>query len=175
MNIRPLATEYAPFYGTYVSLVPETDIVGTLASQLEEVSLVARAVPSGKEVFRYAEGKWSLRQVFGHMVDAERVFGYRVFCIARGERAHLPSFDENEYVARADFENVLLSDLAAEFHAARQSHLLFLKRFSNETMNASGTASGKPVTVRALMYIMAGHIRHHIGIIHDRYGIPAGR
>jgi DinB superfamily len=169
--MRPQPTEHAPFYATYVSLVPETDILQVLRAQPDELGRLALTVPPEKEGFRYADGKWSIRQVFGHLVDAERVFGYRAYCIGRGETANLPSFDENEYVDNADFDRVPLSELAAEFSATRLSHLPFLKRFDERTVAIQGSASGKPITVRALLYIMAGHVRHHMGIIHDRYRI----
>ncbi len=98
---RPTETEYASFYRGYVALVPETDIVGVLEPQVEEIRRLLAAVPAERETYRYAEGKWSIRQVLGHLVDGERVFGYRAFCFSRGEQAALPSFDENQYVAGA--------------------------------------------------------------------------
>ena len=101
MTGRPAADEYAPFYATYVDLVTEGDILKVLGEQREEVQRYARAVDERKEVFRYAEGKWSVREVLGHVIDAERVFAYRAFSISRGEKASLPSFDENSYVAES--------------------------------------------------------------------------
>ena len=98
---RPTETEYATFYRGYVALVPETDIVGVLEKQIEETRRLLASVSAEKESYRYAEGKWSIRQVLGHLVDAERVFGYRAFCFSRGEQASLPSFDENQYVDAA--------------------------------------------------------------------------
>ena len=99
MTERPAEAEYAPFYAGYVALVPETDVLAVLEGQVDAMRRLLASVPAESETYRYAEGKWSLRQVIGHLVDGERVFGYRAFCFSRGEQAALPSFDENAYVA----------------------------------------------------------------------------
>jgi len=168
---RPGATEYAPFYAGYVALVPEAEILGALERQAGEFRALADAVPGGKERHRYAEGKWSVRQVMGHLVDGERVFGYRAFCFSRGESAALPSFDENAYVAAADTDEIPLRDLADEFALVRGSNLAFLRHLGEGEWRRVGTASGKPVSVRALAFIMAGHPRHHRNVLRERYGI----
>ena len=168
---RPLETEYAPFYAGYVALVPETDILGVLEGQLDEVRRVAGAFSPGRESLRYAEGKWSVREVVGHLVDAERVFGYRAFCFSRGETAALPSFDENQYVVAATSDAIPLRELVEELALVRQSNQAFLRRLRDPEWTRVGTASGKPVTVRALAWIMAGHPRHHLNILRDRYGV----
>lgn len=168
---RPAEGEYAPFYAGYVSLVPEADVLGALDEQAQAIRRLAAAVPHERETFRYAEGKWSIREVLGHLIDGERVFGYRAFCISRGETAGLPSFDENLYVAadRADARG--LSELAAEFALVRRSNLVVLRRLEADEWARVGTASGKPVSVRALAWIMAGHPRHHLRILSERYGV----
>jgi PhnB protein len=171
---RPQETEYASFYAGYVALVPETGILAVLEEQVDEVLALAAHVPPEREGHRYAEGKWSLRQVMGHLVDAERVFGYRAFCFSRGERAALASFDENAYVAEAPSEGVPLRDLAQEFALVRRSNLAFLRRLRPAEWGRTGTASGHPVTVRALAWIMAGHPRHHLTILRERYGVAGG-
>jgi len=168
---RPSETEYAPFYAGYVALVPETDILAVLAGQLTEVRRVAASIAPDRETWRYAEGKWSFREVFGHLVDAERVFGYRAFCFSRGETAALPSFDENQYVVAATSDAIPLRELVEELALVRQSNQAFLRRLRDPEWTRVGTASGKPVTVRALAWIMAGHPRHHLNILRDRYGV----
>jgi hypothetical protein len=168
---RPSETEYAPFYAGYVSLVPEADVLGALAAQAEELGRLAASVPAEKERHRYAEGKWSVREVVGHLTDAERVFGYRAFCFSRGEQAALPSFDENAYVAAARSDGVPLRDLVEELVLVRRSNLAFLGRLTEAEWGRVGTASGKPVSVRALAFIMVGHPRHHLGILRERYRI----
>jgi hypothetical protein len=168
---RPGEGEYAPFYAGYVALVPETDILSVLERQAAELRELAASVPADRETFRYAEGKWSIREVMGHLIDGERVFGYRAFCISRGEKAGLPSFDENEYVAGARSNAVPLRELADELVLVRASNLAFLRRLEPREWERTGTASGKPVTVRALAWVMAGHPRHHVRILRERYGL----
>jgi len=168
---RPTGTEYAPFYSGYVALVPETDILGVLQPQVEEIRRLLASVSAEQESYRYAEGKWSIRQVLGHLVDAERVFGHRAFCFSRGEQAPLPSFDENQYVAAARSDSVPLQELVEELAVVRQASLVMLRRLEAREWAQVGTASGKPVSVRALAWIMAGHPRHHLQILRERYGV----
>jgi transposase len=169
--VRPESTEYAPFYAGYVARVPEGDVLSVLQKQGDEIRDLARSLPGAKETFRYADGKWSIREVLGHLIDGERVFGYRAFCFSRGEQAPLPSFDENQYVAAAGADAIPLAELASEFAAVRASNLAFLRRLSAAEAARLGTASGKPISVRALAYIMAGHPRHHVAVLRERYGV----
>ena len=166
---RPTQTEYASFYGGYVALVPETDILGVLEPQVDDIRRLLASVSAEKETYRYAEGKWSIRQVLGHLVDAERVFGYRAFCFSRGEPAALPSFDENRYVAGARSDSVPLRELVEELALVRQANLVVLRRLDAREWAQVGTASGQPVSVRALAWVMAGHPRHHVKILRERY------
>ena len=168
---RPREDEFAPFYARYVALVPETDILAVLERQAEEIRRLAASVRAERETHRYAEGKWSIRQVLGHLVDAERVFGYRAFCFSRGETAALPAFDENQYVAAARFDTTPLRELVDELALVRRSNLAVLRRLEPAEWVRVGTASGKPVTVRALAWVMAGHVRHHVNILRERYEV----
>jgi hypothetical protein len=168
---KPLETEYAPFYAGYVGLVPESDVLAVLEGQSGEMRRLLRPVPAEKETDRYAEGKWSFRQVLGHLVDAERVFGHRAFCISRGEPAALPSFDENAYVAAARSDQIPLRELLDELALVRRANLIVLRRLEPREWARIGTASGKPVSVRALAFIMAGHLRHHQDVLRARYGL----
>ncbi|MBI1873349.1 MAG: DinB family protein [Acidobacteria bacterium] len=171
---RPKDTEYAPFFAGYVSLVPEADIVDVLQKQIVDVGSQARTVPANGETFAYAPGKWNIREVYGHMADAERIFGYRAVCISRGERASLPGFDEKQYVARSRFADTRLTDLVREFTLLREANLVALQRLDRSTWSQMGTANGHPISVRALAFIMAGHVRHHLRILGERYAVPAG-
>lgn len=171
MTERPPQTEYAPFYAGYVALVPETDILAVLEGQVDAIRRLLTPVPDEKETYRYAEGKWSLRQVLGHLVDGERVFGYRAFCFSRGEKAALPSFDENQYVVAARADSISLAELLEELALVRQGNLVVLRRLEAREWAQVGTASGKPVSVRALAWIMAGHPRHHMNVLRERYGV----
>jgi hypothetical protein len=168
---RPREDEHAPSYARYVALVPETDILAVLEHQVEEIRRLAASVPPERETWRYAEGKWSVREVLGHLVDGERVFGHRAFCISRGEAAPLPSFDENQYVGAARSEAIPLRELADELALVRQSNLVVLRRLEPSEWRRVGTASGHPISVRALAWVMAGHPRHHVNILRERYGI----
>lgn len=166
---RPNQAEFAPFYAGYVSLVPEADIVQVLEGQAADVREGTRAFIPAREGFRYADGKWSVCEVLGHMTDAERVFGFRAFCFSRGDENPLPGFDENDYVARSGFDRCSLADLVQEFGQLREANLTVLRRLDDDAWRRMGTASGKPVSVRALAYIMAGHVRHHLHILRTRY------
>jgi hypothetical protein len=168
---RPTETEYAPYFGRYVALVPEDDILAVLRAQVEEMRRLLAPVSAEKEAYRYAEGKWSIRQVLGHLVDGERIFGYRAFCFSRGEQAPLPSFDEKQYVAAARSDAIPLRELVEELAVVRQANLAFLRRLDAREWAQVGTSSGKPLSVRALAWVMAGHPRHHLQILRERYGV----
>jgi hypothetical protein len=168
---RPREGEYAPFYARYVALVPETDILEVLERQVEDIRRLAASVPAERETHRYAEAKWSVREVLGHIIDGERVFGYRAFCFSRGEPAALPSFDEKLYVAAARSDATPLRELTEELALVRRSNLLVLRGLEPREWARVGTASGHPVTVRALAWVMAGHPRHHVNVLRERYGV----
>jgi hypothetical protein len=166
---RPSDNEYASFYNGYVSLVPETDILAALTNQPAELRRLAEPAYGEREAYCYAPGKWSIRQVFSHIVDGERVFGYRAFSIGRGEKQPLPGFEENDYVASSDAASRDLSELVDEFRLVRESNLVGFRRLDNDAWRQVGTASGLPVSTRALAFIMAGHVRHHVGVLRTRY------
>lgn len=170
MNRRPENTEYAPFYEGYIARVPETEVLPVLESQIAEMRALAAAAAE-KETFRYGPGKWSVREVIGHLTDAERVFGFRAFCFSRGEEAALPGFEENQYVAASGYDAVDLASLVREWTLVREGNLEVLRRLPEEAWSRTGTASGWPISVRALAYAMAGHLRHHRAILRERYGI----
>jgi hypothetical protein len=165
---RPGPDEFSGFNAGYVALVPEDDVLGALASQLDDVRRAADALRA-RETFRYAPGKWSVREVFGHLIDGERVFAYRAICIARGEQAGLPGFDENAYVAQSGADAQPLADLLDELVLTRQSTVAGLRRLDAAAWARRGTANGNPVSVRGLAFIMAGHVRHHLKILAERY------
>lgn len=171
---RPAETEYAPFYAGYVGRVPENDVMPVLEEQLEKMRQLAAAIPAERETYTYAPGKWSLRQVFGHLGDAERVFGYRALNFSRGDQAPLPSFDENVFVGSAHFERTPLPDLARELVHLREANLALFRRLDERDWLRVGNASGRDVTVRALAFMLAGHFRHHVAILAERYGVTAG-
>ncbi len=169
MPQRPEATEYTAFHGTYVSLVPEGDVLAVLHDQLRVVAELVSGVTREQESFRYAPRKWSVRQVFGHLADAERIFGYRVLCIARGQKEPLPPFDENLFVETANFDARSLGDLAGEWRLLREASLAMMSGLDEAAWARICVTSGSPVSARAFAWIAAGHLRHHLGILRDRY------
>ncbi len=175
MTTRPLPGEYVEFFAGYVSLVTESDILPVLEEQLESCAKAIEGIAPERETFRYAPGKWSIREVVGHLVDAERVFGYRAFCISRGERANLPSFDEVAYVEQSGYSGCSLRALFEELTDARRASLHFYTRLNEIEWKRQGTASNNPITVRALAFITVGHLRHHLLVLRDKYGVTPGR
>lgn len=168
---RPLETEYAPDYQSYVAHVTEDDILSAMRSQIDALDVLLDRVSPERETYRYAEGKWSIRQIIGHLIDGERVFGYRALCIARGEQQNLPGFDENAYMPNAPYEHVELEDLLNEFRLVRLSNIAMLRTLDEQAWTRMGVANGAPVSVRALVYIMVGHARHHMSVLRERYQV----
>lgn len=166
---RPAADEFAPYYARYVEAVPDGDVLETLERQLEEMVALMDGFGEAGAAHRYAEGKWSVKEVLGHVTDAERVFTYRAMCAARGEPGALPSFDENLYVANADFDARTLNSLLGELTAVRRATLALFRSLDPAVLSRRVTASGVPVSVRALAWIVAGHDRHHQDILRARY------
>ena len=167
---RPEPTEYASYYEKYISRVPDdADLIETLERQGAETLALLRALPEERGGHRYEPGKWSVKQVVGHISDAERIFSYRALSIARGDSAPLPGMEQEVWMAGVDFDARTLSDLLEEFAAVRASTLHLLRHLSPEAWARRGTASDNEVTVRALAYIIAGHEAHHVGILKERY------
>ena len=170
---RPSESEYSPAFGAYISHVTEDDILPALRSQIDALDVLLDRVTPEQETYRYAEDKWSVRQIIGHLIDGERVFGYRALCIARGETQNLPGFDENAYMPNAPYDSIRLEDLLSEFRLVRLSNIAMLRSLDEEAWTRIGTANDSPVSVRALVYVMVGHVRHHMGVLRDRYQIAA--
>lgn len=166
---RPEADEYAPFYAGYVARVPEGDVVEVLERQLEGVAGFLGAIPAEREGHRYAPGKWSVREMVGHLADTERIMAYRALRIARGDATPLAGFDENAYVPPAGFDARPLASLVEEWAAVRRATLPLFRHLDAEAWTRRGTANGNAVSVRALARIIAGHTEHHLEILRTRY------
>jgi hypothetical protein len=166
---RPATDEYSEFLAGYVSLVPETNVMAVLEEQDEVLRSFMSSFDESRSRHRYAEGKWSVREVIGHCLDAERVFSTRALCFARGETSPMPSYDENAYAASAPYDEVPLSELLDEFSLLRGANVLMLRHLKADAWTRRGVASGREVSVRALAYAMAGHVRHHINVLRERY------
>jgi uncharacterized damage-inducible protein DinB len=166
----PERTEAAPYYFTYIDRVPAGDIVDILRTQAREVGAWARGVPEERSSYRYAEGKWSLREVLAHINDCERLFVGRAFWFARGFDTPLPSFDQNVAMAASRAHERRWQSLIDEFDAVRAASLSFFETLPAEAWGRRGIASDNPFTVRALAYMTAGHVVHHLDIVRERYG-----
>jgi uncharacterized damage-inducible protein DinB len=165
----PSTYEYADYYASYVKLVPQGDIIEILRDQMKETVSLLSTLTEPQSEYRYASGKWSIKEVIGHITDTERIMSYRLLSIARGERVSLPGYDENEYVAEANFDKQSLKDLLDHFACVRQSTIHLIKTLSDESLSRRGTANNSEVTAKALITIMAGHELHHRKIIQERY------
>jgi uncharacterized damage-inducible protein DinB len=166
---KPNSDEYAPYYEKYVGLIPAGDIIGTLNQQLEATSALLGTIAEAQADSRYAPGKWSIKELVGHMIDTERIFAYRAMRFARNDQAALLGFEQDDYVLNGDFAARALADLAAEFEHLRRSNIYFFQGLSEAAWARRGTASDAEVSVRALAHIIAGHEVHHVEILKSRY------
>jgi hypothetical protein len=166
---RPDETEYLSYYGKYIALVPDGDILATLSQQLDATLALLREIPEARGSFRYADDKWSIRELVGHLIDSERVFSYRALRFARNDRTPLPGFEQDDYIRNASFNDCTLNDLASELESVRHSTLFLLKHLNEEAWMRKGLANDSEVSVRALAFILAGHELHHRNILRDRY------
>lgn len=166
---RPVPGDYAEYYHGYIERVPDGDIVAFLDAQRVELCDFVRSMDESMGDFRYAEGKWTVKEVVGHVIDCERVFGCRALVFARGDRSPMPSMEQDDYVASGNFAARTLGDLADEFDALRSSHVVLFRSFGDEVWARRGTASGFEFTTNAIAWILAGHALHHAGVLEERY------
>jgi uncharacterized damage-inducible protein DinB len=166
---RPAMDTYPSHFEPYVKLVSEEDLKSALKNQSSEAENFFKTISEEQSFHRYAEGKWTLKEVLQHIIDAERVFTYRALAFARGDKNNLPSFDENGYAANSRANERSWQDLISEFSANRKSSEMMFNSFSGEVLNNSGSSNNHAVTVRALGYITVGHLTHHLNIIKERY------
>jgi hypothetical protein len=167
--LRPGPGEHHEYYGLYVSQVSDGDVLDTLERQVEETTALLRSVPAARETYRYADGKWSIREVIGHVLDTERVFGLRALHFARRDPAPLPSFEQDDWARVSNAHARPLADLVEEFRAVRRGHVLLLRGLDPDAGPRRGVASGREFTVRSIPWILAGHERHHVGVLRERY------
>lgn len=166
---RPQTGEYNTYYQKYIDLAAEDDIVGGLDAQSRETAALLSNLTDAQAAHRYAPDKWSIKQIVGHITDAERVFAYRILSIARGETKPLPGFDQEPYVVNGGFDERTMSDLGEELATVRRANVMMMRALSDEAWRRVGTASESPVSARAIAFIMLGHERHHLRIVRERY------
>ena len=166
---RPSQGEFNEFYAGYINEAPDGDILQTLATQGDDTHRLLSGLSDEQAMHRYADGKWSVKEVALHLADAERVFGYRALSFSRADEGPLPGFDENSWAPESHADGRRIHDSAGELTSARQANLRFFAGVDEEQWLRRGSASGNPFSVRALAWIIAGHQAHHIRVLKERY------
>ena len=166
---RPEASEFAEYYGKYIAKAPGTDVSGILESERQQMARLFAGRSERDGNFRYAPDKWTVKEVLGHVIDAERIFTYRALRIARGDETPLPSFEQDDYVREAGFDNHALKDLLKEFELLRGANILAIHNMNEEATKRIGTASGNPISARALIHMLVGHVDHHMFSLQEKY------
>ncbi len=169
---RPNTDEYTAAAAGYVELVPDGDVLALLGEQLAALDTLLGSLTDEQALSRFAPGEWSIKEVVGHLIDAERIFSYRLLAISRGEQASLPGFEQDDYVRAADFDARPFADLREELTLLRRANLLAYRAITPEVATRRGTANGHEVTVRALVYLLAGHLNYHLTDLREKY-LPA--
>ena len=168
---RPEAEESLAYYHRYIARVSDEPLGEQLTGQLRDIEQLFETVTDRDALARYAEGKWSIKEILGHLSDTERIFTYRLLRIARGDATPLSGYDENAYVPAGRFDERPLPMLLAELRAVRLSTAALLEGLPEEAWTRWGEANGSPITVRALAFIIVGHVAHHLGVLRERYGL----
>ncbi len=167
---RPQPQEYAAYYHDYVVQIPEdSSILHRMESQIQELRELASHLPGGNAGFRYAEGKWSLAEVVGHIIDSERIFATRALVFSRNDPTEYPGFEQDDYVVEANSDNRPFSNLVDEFEYLRRGNILMFHGMTDEMLLRKGVANNNRMSVRGVVWVMAGHVSHHIRIIRERY------
>lgn len=170
---RPDATEYDAAYEHYVSLVPEDRIVPVLEAQPAELEAMFANVAEERGTFAYAEGKWTTKELLGHLIDGERIFAYRALRISRGDKTPIEGFEQDGYIENAFANERSFRDLLHEFSIVREANVMMFDHLKKDAWARTGAANDVEISVRALAWIMAGHVRHHAAILNERYLTPA--
>lgn len=171
LSPRPASDEYLSYYERYISLVPDGNLVELLAEQNRETVRLLSEVDDNRALYAYAPGKWTIKEVVGHLSDAERIFAHRALRFARSDGQPLPGFDENAYVPAGRFNERPIADLVDEFRAIRASTVHLFRYLNDEELARRGIANNNPISVRALAFVIAGHERHHAKLLRERYGL----
>lgn len=160
--------DYPVYYKAYIDSVSD-DVLTELQDQIDLFSKFLRGIPADKASFAYAEGKWTVKELVGHIIDTERIMAYRILRFARNDATPLAGFEENDYVMNAHFAESNLDSLAQEFEYLRRANLYLIRSLNETELKRTGISNGLPISVRALVFIIAGHLNHHIRIIKERY------
>jgi hypothetical protein len=168
---RPEPDEAVPYYHRYIAKVSDQDLGDQLTHQLQDVEQLFDDVTDHLALARYAEGKWSIKEILGHLIDTERIFAYRLLRVARGDSTPIPGFDENDYVTAGRFDERPLPMLLAEFRAVRLSTSALIEGLPGDSWLHRGVANNQPISARALAFIIVGHTAHHLEVLRERYGL----
>ena len=166
---KPVPTQLSDYYKTYLKYIPEDDLLKCLVKQKSVIELFFNDVPPARESFQYADGKWMLKEVAGHVCDTERILGYRALRIARNDKLPLEGFDENEYMLQANYGTRSLKNITEELLAVRQSTILLFQNMDEQMPDRKGTANNNEATVSGLLFFIVAHARHHMKVIQERY------
>lgn len=167
--MKPKPGDNNPYYDRYINLIEGDDIIKVLKEQRKKSEKFLKTFSEEQGNYSYAEGKWTLKEVLGHVIDTERIMAYRALAFARGEKQLLPGFEQDDYVTESNFNERTLDDMINEFLTVRESNIILFQSFDEEILNRRGTASDSEVTVLALIYIIAGHEKHHIKVLREKY------
>jgi hypothetical protein len=166
---RPDKSEYPEYFETYIKLVKDDNVFRFMESQILGMQAFLSEIPEDKEAFTYSEGKWTLKEVFGHVIDTERIMSYRALRFARNDKTPLAGFDEKEYVKHSNFNDRSIYELAHEFGLVREANLAMFKSFDEAALSRKGIANDNELSVKALIYVIAGHTMHHMNVIRSKY------
>ena len=167
--IKPRISEYGAYFGRYITLVAGADIVAVLEDQLQATRTLLDSISEEKANHRYEAGKWSIKELVGHIADTERVFAYRALRFARNDKTELPGFDQDTFTANANFANLSLGAIIEEYEAVRRASILLFKNLDGGAWSRRGTANNYELTVRAIAFTIAGHELHHMDSLKKRY------
>lgn len=167
--MKPTRNEYPEYYQRYIGLLEGEDLLSILSELNREISDTLNSFPQSKGNYSYAAGKWTVKEVIGHMMDTDRILAYRALAIARGEKQPLPSFDQDEYVNNGNFNERNLLDIIYEYRLVRESNILLYKSFDESVLSRRGIAAGNEISVNSLFWIIAGHQKHHLKILKEKY------
>ena len=167
--MRPVTGDYNSYYDGYISSIEGNDIMAVLKDQLNSSLKLLGTLSENDGNYTYAEGKWTVKELIGHQIDTERIMAYRALSFARNEKQSQPGFEQDEYVADSNFNSRPLEELVNEFRLVREANIILFNSFNDEILTRRGIASDNEVTVLALIYIIAGHEKHHMKILHERY------
>lgn len=167
--MRPMETEYPPYYKQYINEVEGDDIIWVLENQLNDFRELVSTISEDKKTYSYAKGKWTIAELLGHVIDTERIFAFRALCFARNDPNPLPGFEQDDYIKYSNFNNRSIRSFIDEFTYLRKSNNILFGNFGEETFHRKGTANNKQVTVNALLFIIAGHFNHHMTFLKERY------